>query len=50
MRKIFIFSLLSTLALGSCRTKCPAYSATKPATQVATAITASAALTTPERQ
>ncbi|WP_170934656.1 hypothetical protein [Hymenobacter gelipurpurascens] len=49
MKKLLILAVLGGVTLGSCRTKCPAYSTTKPATHVSTTITASAEVPT-ERQ
>jgi hypothetical protein len=49
MKKLLLLAVFGGVALGSCRTKCPAYSTTKPATQVSSTITASAEAPT-ERQ
>ncbi|MCB2411186.1 hypothetical protein LGH74_24575 [Hymenobacter sp. BT178] len=48
MRKLLIMAVGFLAAFSSCRTKCPAYSATKPATQVASPVLAITAQ--PERQ
>ncbi|WP_167855621.1 hypothetical protein [Hymenobacter fodinae] len=49
MKKLLLLAVVGGVTLGSCRTKCPAYSSTKPATQTATAVMASNA-TASERQ
>ncbi|MGY2131867.1 hypothetical protein ACW9KT_06550 [Hymenobacter sp. HD11105] len=41
MKKLLLVAVVGLAGLGSCRTKCPAYSTTKPATQVSAPITAS---------
>ncbi|WP_162910459.1 hypothetical protein [Hymenobacter oligotrophus] len=51
MKKIAVLGVLALAAgLGSCSTKCPAYTQQKPATQQASAVTASAAAAPAERQ
>gem|GEM_PF-5110418 len=41
MKKTLLCAFLAAAGLSSCRTKCPAYSSVKPATQVATPAMAS---------
>ncbi|WP_167852090.1 hypothetical protein [Hymenobacter elongatus] len=41
MKKLLIAAVVSLSAFSSCRTKCPAYSATKSTTQVSSPILAS---------
>ncbi|WP_159452053.1 hypothetical protein [Hymenobacter roseosalivarius] len=50
MKKLLIVAVVGLAGLGSCRTKCPAYATTKPATQVSSSITASAEQTSAARQ
>ncbi|WP_400190136.1 hypothetical protein [Hymenobacter sp. B81] len=51
MKKLLILAAaFLSFGLGSCRTQCPAYSQQKPATQQATAVTASAETSAAERQ
>ncbi|WP_345225152.1 hypothetical protein [Hymenobacter koreensis] len=51
MKKLLVLAAASlTVGFGACRTKCPAYSQLKPATQQATSVTASAESTAPARQ
>ncbi|WP_188558116.1 hypothetical protein [Hymenobacter glacieicola] len=49
MKKLLLLSVVALMGTASCRTKCPAYSATKPDTRVAAPAMASTA-TPPERQ
>ncbi|MBX0288806.1 hypothetical protein K3G63_00065 [Hymenobacter sp. HSC-4F20] len=49
MKKLLLLSIVALVGTTSCRTQCPAYSAAKPATQVATPAMASTATPT-ERQ
>ncbi|WP_197062859.1 hypothetical protein [Hymenobacter sp. APR13] len=49
MKKVLLFAVLGVLSLNSCRTKCPAYSTTKPATHTAAPIMASNAAATPRQ-
>ncbi|UOQ71862.1 hypothetical protein [Hymenobacter cellulosilyticus] len=49
MKKLLIVAVGCLSVFSSCRTKCPAYSTTKPATQVASPIMASTEQQ-PERQ
>ncbi|UYZ63482.1 hypothetical protein [Hymenobacter weizhouensis] len=50
MRKFFALFLLVAVGASSCQTKCPAYSATKPATRTAAPAMATSATTAPDRQ
>jgi hypothetical protein len=50
MKTALLLAALGLAGLSSCSTKCPAYTSTKPATQVASPITASTAQPTAERQ
>ncbi|WP_187632213.1 hypothetical protein [Hymenobacter lutimineralis] len=49
MKKLLFMACIGLAGLASCRTKCPAYSFTKPATHTATAVLASTAAPTPQQ-
>ncbi|WP_157530873.1 hypothetical protein [Hymenobacter norwichensis] len=50
MKRTLLFVVLAVAGLGSCKTHCPAYSSTKPATHVASPIMASTADKAPAQQ
>ncbi|MBO0360068.1 hypothetical protein J0X19_19060 [Hymenobacter sp. BT186] len=50
MKRTLLFVALAVVGLSSCKTQCPAYSSTKPATHVASPITASTSESAAARQ
>ncbi|MCC2546791.1 hypothetical protein LJY25_10080 [Hymenobacter sp. BT175] len=50
MKKILLLAAIGLTGLASCRTRCPAYSSTKPATQISSSALASAETAAAVRQ
>jgi hypothetical protein len=50
MKKVLLLTVVGLAGLASCKTKCPAYSEVKPATQVASPVAATSQLPPSEQQ